>query len=37
VSQPTFTGAAVAAAALAELDSAVTPAATTLKMLFVGE
>lgn len=37
VSQPTFTGAAVAAAALAELANTAAPAATTLKMLFVGE
>jgi len=37
VSQPTFAGAAVEAAGLAELDPAVTPAATTLRMLFVGE
>ena len=37
VSQPAFTGSAVAAGALAELDSAVAPAATTLRMLFLGE
>lgn len=37
VSQPTFTGTPVAAAALAEMANGTAVAATTLKMLFVGE